>query len=79
MIGGVLLMLGGNAEKNGSPEVITSEQSIILYEDHLEQRIKKLCEEIDGVSFARVMVTLECGYENVYAKDDSFLTVGSGS
>ena len=79
LLGGFLLMLGAGGEEDPPITLPSDEQSIIAYEENLEQRIKELCEGIKGVSHVRVMVTLEGGFENVYAKDEAFLTVGSGA
>lgn len=40
------------------------------YADGLEERLTAILQEIDGVGKARVMVTLENGYQNVYAKSE---------
>ena len=69
-----------------SPEVLR------LYAEALETKIAALCERVDGVSSVRVAVTLESGYEYVYAKDAvakegdgtlsgsyTYVVVGSGS
>lgn len=40
------------------------------YASQLEERLQSILEQMDGVGTARVMVTLENGYQNVYAKSE---------
>ena len=40
------------------------------YADGLEERLTAILQEIDGVGTARVMVTLENGYQKVYARSE---------
>ncbi len=79
LLGGALLMIGAGAENEEKSLIPSSEQDILSYEKHLETRIAELIEGINGISRVHIMVTLEGGFENVYANDGSFLTVGSGS
>ena len=72
-------MLGGAQKENDVIIASSDEESILFYEEHLENRIKTLCEGVKGVSRVRVMVTLDGGFENVYARDEEYLTIGSGS
>lgn len=45
------------------------EQTDASYAEQLETRLQEVLSEMDGVGTVRVMVTLECGEENVYATD----------
>ena len=40
------------------------------YASELESRLQSILEQMDGVGQARVMVTLENGYQKVYAKSE---------
>lgn len=77
---GVFLLLFSSGQKKAETKVSSNDDTgVISYEQHLEEKIRKLCESVDGVSNVRAMVTLEGGFEHVYAKDGDYLTVGSGS
>lgn len=76
-IGIILLILGINEEKTDvssvSKEVSAEPEADYLYEryaDQIEQKIRSLIESMDGISDAKVMVTLESGTETVYAQND---------
>ena len=74
-----LLLFSGGGEKSGGASTELSE--IEKYERDLEGRIKGLCSSVRGVSNVTVAVTLEGGFEYVYATDEKGkpVTVGSGS
>lgn len=74
-----LLLFSGGGEKSGGE--CTEFSEIEKYERELEGRIKELCSSVRGVSNVRVAVTLEGGFEYVYATDEKGkpVTVGSGS
>lgn len=77
---GVLLLLFSSGEKKAEATGSSYDDAgVIGYGKYLEEKIKKLCESVDGASNVQVMVTLEGGFEHVYAKDGEYLTVGSGS
>ncbi len=40
-----------------------------LLSDELEEKIEELCRSVDGVGYARALVTLDTSEEYVYAKD----------
>ncbi len=46
------------------------EEEAKTYASQLEERLQSILEQMDGVGTARVMVTLENGYQNVYAKSE---------
>jgi len=83
LIAGIVLILAGarmskkDADSNGSSQAV----SISEYEKQLEAKIKNLCEQVDGVSDVTVALSLEGGYEYVYATDgsDDYVLVGSGN
>ena len=81
LIGTVLLCIG-KFEKSDSPEKAQSTViSLSDYEKELEEKIKSLCEKVDGVTNVSVAVSLSSGGEYVYAKDgkNDYVLVGSGS
>ena len=41
------------------------------YKESLENRTRELIKELDGVKDCEVMITLECGYEYLYASDQT--------
>ena len=60
------LPAGGGGEKHTGVQ----EADAKAYSAQLEERLTAILQEIDGVGTARVMVTLENGYQNVYAKSE---------
>ena len=55
-------------------------EDIDAYIAALESKIAGLCDSVDGVSRVSVAVSLESGYQRVYARDDeSYILVGSGA
>lgn len=90
LLGIFLLLYGGGAfRSDGSgdskkEEGTLAENELILYQAHLEERIRTLCESVAGVSNVTVFVTLERGYETVYATEEGeggkeYVILGSGS
>ena len=87
-LGIALLLFGTNFEKN---ETVTDQKSyaleddeLILYQEHLEARVKELCESVGGVGNTTVIVTLGGSFESVYAIEDhdggeKYVIIGSGS
>lgn len=93
---GVLLLLMGNGRlfgkesetaEGGTPPVGTVARTTEEYRRDLESRMRALCAQVSGVGAVDVVVTLEGGYEYVYATDKkttvggestSYITVGSG-
>lgn len=83
IVGIVLLIIGAKIsdsdtdKRSDDPETV----SISQYEEQLEAKIKNLCEQVDGVSDVTVALSLEGGYEYVYATDgsDDYVLVGSGN
>ena len=79
----VLILVGTRMSKNDTerqPETAET-VSISEYEKLLEAKIKNLCERVEGVSGVTVALSLEGGYEYVYATDgsDDYVLVGSGN
>ena len=92
---GVLLLVGGNTrfwERGEDDSVAASADGLMTrtteeYRADLEARMEAICSRVAGVGAVEVIVTLESGYEYVYATDKkttvggestSYITVGSG-
>ena len=94
VLAGALLMFVGNrvgiTESSvvpESPEAPEVTRSVEEYRADLETRMESICAQVAGVGAVDVVVTLEGGYEYVYATDKritssgetiSYITVGSG-
>ncbi len=93
-IGVLLLIAGGRENKVNTQNTTESDATVQLeeYRETLRRDIVRLCEQVGGVSDVTVAVSLECGFEYVYATDiksDSdtygsqvqtkYITIGSGS
>ena len=85
---GVVLLLFGNARQQKTAdtpeESIASDAEMLQYRTQLEERIKSLCQSVNGVGEVTVAVTLEGGFQSVYATEyqdgnESYVIVGSGS
>ncbi len=88
VIGVGLLLFGGAWEKKGSAsttvETTNTEEELREYQAYLEQRVKTICESVNGVSNVTVIVTLSGGFESVYATEwngegEAYVIVGSGA
>lgn len=86
-LGIALLLLGAKGvgtQKEAAILYSPDEDELTLYQTHLEARIATLCQSVSGVSDVRVFVTLEGGFESVYATeyedgDEHYVIVGGGS
>ena len=89
---GLLLLLYGGGYFTGDEESVKSytgdSVALIEYTKALEDSIRQLCSGVSWVSNVSVAVTLENGFEYVYAADSevrngeseyTYITVGSGS
>lgn len=86
---GIFLMLIGAFGKIGSKEEDTgNSMSAEEYASSVEKSISELCEKINGVSDVHTVVTLEGGYNTVYAQNsqsnssgykNEFVLTGSGA
>ena len=73
---GVLLLIMGNCDASNDNEQSAGEipgedtkYDMIEYSDHLEVKIEKICSKIKGVTKVSAVVTLENGFEYVYAQN----------
>lgn len=55
-------------KEGGEKESVTAAQSQETYAEDIEKRLTEIVSSIDGAGKTRVMVTLESGAEQVYAK-----------
>lgn len=93
-VGILLVLTGGGDDKTKEQSKTESEATAQLeqYREQLRQDIVRLCEQVGGVSNVTVAVSLECGFEYVYATDNKsdidaygsqtqikYITVGNGS
>ena len=86
---GILLILFGSSGKKAEKTAeetpySTSTDELVIYQDYLESRIKKLCESVSGVRNVTVVVTLSGSFESVYATEwpdgnEEYVILGSGS
>ena len=86
---GILLILFGSGEKKvqqvtEEKPYSTATDELVIYQDYLETRIKKLCESVSGVRNVTVVVTLSGSFESVYATEwpdgnEEYVILGSGS
>ena len=86
---GILLILFGSSTKTAekaaeSSPYSTATDELVIYQDYLETRIKKLCESVSGVKNVTVVVTLSGSFESVYATEwpdgnEEYVILGSGS
>lgn len=87
-LGVLLLLLGGlSGERKtveDAPVETPVEEELVRYQDYLAGRVRELCESVEGVERVTVAVTLESGFESVYATevhdgDEEYVILGSGS
>ena len=81
LLGAVMLCLGGIEKNTDSVNTQSTVISMSEYEKELEEKIRLLCEKVEGVSNVSVAVSLSSKGEYVYAKDgkDDYVLVGSGN
>lgn len=88
LLGLCLLLFGGKGAS--ADETVTQspyspqEDELVLYREHLEERIQALCQSVSGVGSVRVAVTLSGSYKAVYATEnkngnEEYVILGSGS
>ena len=93
---GILLLVLGNshlmsknktASASDAPPGSTVTRTVEEYRADLESRMENICAQVAGVGAVEVVVTLEGGFEYVYAYDikstvggesTSYITIGSG-
>lgn len=87
-LGICLLLFGGGTTDQKTEEKKSTyspaEDEMVLYQNYLEDRVKTLCESVDGIDRVTVIVTLGGSFESVYATElidgnEEYVIVGSGS
>ena len=53
---------------NGEKEAV-EKTTYVMLSDELEEKIESLCKSVDGIRYAKVLVTLDTSEEYVFAKD----------
>lgn len=82
VLGVALLILSefipSGEKKAEKKESVTAAQSQETYAEDIEKRLTEIVSSIDGAGKTRVMVTLESGAEQVYAKNERIKSDTSG-
>ena len=82
VLGVVLLIISefipSGEKKTEKKESVTAAQSQETYAEDIEKRLTEIVSSIDGAGKTRVMVTLESGAEQVYAKNEKIKSDTSG-
>ena len=78
---GLILLLYGSFGGERQSETVDALPTAEGYRRELTKEIEALCEKVQGVGRVTVLVSLEGGYEYVYAKDadGDCVSIGSGS
>lgn len=73
-------MVGSGRSTAGTEKAADDSAAMRDYAAETEEKVRKLCESVEGVGrgTVTVVVTLECGYETVYAEDSEKKTSQSG-
>ena len=83
-----LILIGSSAASTDAPKENTVYQTetdeLVIYQRYLEERVKALCESVNGVSNVTVAVTLSGSFESCYATEfhdgnEEYVILGSGS
>ena len=76
---GVIMMICGSFLGSGREDEIKTEYTDVgFYTEYLEERIRKLCMSVSGISEAEVFLTIDCSSEYVYGEGGDYLIL-SGS
>ena len=91
LIGILLILFGGQIGKSEKeeasaekPSAVSAQEELEVYQTYIEGRVKSLCESVSGVDNVTVAVTLDGGFEEIYAKEfsngnETYVVLGSGS
>ena len=87
VLGVLLILLGNGAQKSstqGNTAISFDQDELILYQDYLEERVINLCQSVSGVGKVTAVVTLEGGFEEIYATqwesgEEVYVILGNGS
>lgn len=90
LLGIFLLLFGSGAfhtkeepNEEGAND-LSHEQTLLDYQTYLEGKVKSICESVNGVGNVTAIVTLDSGFESVYAIEmndgnEQYVVIGSGS
>ncbi len=70
-------LMPDKTENSKSEAADAGTQTVSEYEKNLEERLSSLISEIDGAGKTSVMLTLDCGDENIYASRDKLSETSS--
>ena len=68
---GILLLLTETTSNPHPQNLLTTTETAEEYVDNLEKKLEELINKINGVSDAKVLITLKSGCEYVYASDST--------
>ena len=60
----LILLIPSNGDKDSGEKT-----TYVMLSDELEEKIESLCKSVDGIRFAKALVTLDTSEEYVFAKD----------
>ena len=75
---GLALLIIGSFTGGKSTEKSAEYTDVGFYTEYLEERIKRLCMSVSGVTSAEVFLTIDCSSEYVYGEGGDYLIL-SGS
>jgi len=75
---GIVLLVFGSFIGGGEEKKEAEYTDVGFYTEYLEERIKKLCLSVSGISEAEVFLTIDCSSEFVYGEGGDYLIL-SGS
>lgn len=87
-VGVLLLLFGGDLTEEETKDMEAEQPAVSedteQYRQALEDRIAELCRSVQGVDSVKIAVTLEGGFERIYATEwidgnQRYVIVGSGS
>lgn len=70
LIAGALLIILGSIDFGGKKESVQY-TDVEFYTEYLENKIARMCENISGISEAKILLTLDCSSEYVYGDSAS--------
>lgn len=75
----LVLIIISSGKKENTSVAARDDVAIGILSSELEERIEELCESVDGVDKAHVMLTLDTSEEYVFAKDTETSSSGTKS
>lgn len=75
---GVMLLIFGGFVGTDDREQSNTYTDVGFYTEYLEERIKKLCLSVDGITEAEVFLTVDCSSEYIYGEGGDYLILSGG-